>query len=117
MTPVHHRLPGFLRCIDHQLQRLVPGLVKRLQRRLLLLQRRSRRYHHVHNHPQVRRVHQHSAALLLRRQNVRLPRRHRVGLTIHVRLLHGEDTKHVLDAVAKAFGLALAQACSTRPPP
>jgi imidazoleglycerol-phosphate dehydratase len=39
------------------------------------------------------------------------------GLTIHVRLLHGEDTKHVLDAVAKAFGLALAQACSTRPPP
>lgn len=39
------------------------------------------------------------------------------GLTVHVRLLHGEDTKHVLDAVAKALGLALAQACSTRPPP
>lgn len=36
------------------------------------------------------------------------------GLTIHVRLLHGEDTEHVLDAVAKALGLALAQACSSR---
>jgi imidazoleglycerol-phosphate dehydratase len=38
------------------------------------------------------------------------------GLTVHVRLLHGEDTRHVLDAVAKALGLALARACSTRPP-
>jgi imidazoleglycerol-phosphate dehydratase len=36
------------------------------------------------------------------------------GLTIHVRLLHGEDTRHVLDAVAKALGLALERACSTR---
>lgn len=33
------------------------------------------------------------------------------GLTVHVRLLHGDDTEHVLDAVAKALGLALAQAC------
>jgi imidazoleglycerol-phosphate dehydratase len=32
------------------------------------------------------------------------------GLTIHVRLLHGRDTEHVLDAIAKALGLALAQA-------
>jgi imidazoleglycerol-phosphate dehydratase len=36
------------------------------------------------------------------------------GLTIHVRLLHGEDTEHVLDAIAKALGLALAEACSHR---
>ena len=35
------------------------------------------------------------------------------GLTIHVRLLHGEDTEHVLDAIAKALGLALAEACAT----
>jgi imidazoleglycerol-phosphate dehydratase len=33
------------------------------------------------------------------------------GLTVHVRLLHGEDTRHVVDAVAKALGLALGQAC------
>jgi imidazoleglycerol-phosphate dehydratase len=33
------------------------------------------------------------------------------GLTVHVRLLHGEDTLHVVDAVAKALGLALGQAC------
>jgi len=37
------------------------------------------------------------------------------GLTLHVRLLQGEDTEHVLAAIAKALGLALAQACSTRP--
>jgi imidazoleglycerol-phosphate dehydratase len=36
------------------------------------------------------------------------------GLTMHVRLLHGEDTRHVADAIVKALGLALAQACSTR---
>jgi imidazoleglycerol-phosphate dehydratase len=36
------------------------------------------------------------------------------GLTIHVRLLHGENTEHVLDAIAKALGLALAEACSPR---
>lgn len=36
------------------------------------------------------------------------------GLTLHVRLLHGEDTQHVLDAIGKALGLALAQACATR---
>ena len=35
------------------------------------------------------------------------------GLTIHVRLLHGEDTEHVLDAIAKALGLALGEACAT----
>jgi imidazoleglycerol-phosphate dehydratase len=37
------------------------------------------------------------------------------GLTVHVRLLHGEDTRHVLVAIVKALGLALAEACSTRP--
>ena len=35
------------------------------------------------------------------------------GLTLHVRLLHGEDTQHVLDAIGKALGLALAEACET----
>jgi imidazoleglycerol-phosphate dehydratase len=35
-------------------------------------------------------------------------------LTLHVRLLEGRDTQHVLDAIFKALGLALAQAC--RPP-
>jgi imidazoleglycerol-phosphate dehydratase len=35
------------------------------------------------------------------------------GLTIHVRLLHGHDTEHVLDAIAKALGLALAEACGS----
>jgi imidazoleglycerol-phosphate dehydratase len=34
------------------------------------------------------------------------------GLTLHVRLLEGEDARHVLDAVFKALGLALAQACA-----
>jgi imidazoleglycerol-phosphate dehydratase len=33
------------------------------------------------------------------------------GLTLHVRLVHGEDTRHVLDAIFKALGGALAQAC------
>jgi imidazoleglycerol-phosphate dehydratase len=33
------------------------------------------------------------------------------GLTLHVRLLEGEDARHVLEAVFKALGLALAQAC------
>lgn len=33
------------------------------------------------------------------------------GLTIHVRLLEGEDTGHVVDAIFKALGVALADAC------
>jgi imidazoleglycerol-phosphate dehydratase len=32
------------------------------------------------------------------------------GLTLHVRLLHGEDARHVLEAIFKAFGGALAAA-------
>jgi len=35
------------------------------------------------------------------------------GLTLHVRLLNGTDTQHVLEAIFKALGVALAQACST----
>jgi imidazoleglycerol-phosphate dehydratase len=33
------------------------------------------------------------------------------GLTLHVRLVEGKDTQHVLEAIFKALGLALAQAC------
>jgi imidazoleglycerol-phosphate dehydratase len=33
------------------------------------------------------------------------------GLTIHVRLIEGEDSQHVLSAIFKALGAALAQAC------
>ena len=36
-------------------------------------------------------------------------------LTLHVRLLEGRDTQHVLDAIFKALGIALAQACRPRP--
>ncbi len=36
------------------------------------------------------------------------------GLTLHVRLLEGRDTQHVLDAIFKALGFALAQACRPR---
>jgi imidazoleglycerol-phosphate dehydratase len=36
------------------------------------------------------------------------------GLTLHVRLVSGHDTQHVLDAIFKALGVALAQACSPR---
>ncbi len=36
------------------------------------------------------------------------------GLTIHVRLLEGRDPQHVLEAIFKALGAALGQAC--RPP-
>jgi imidazoleglycerol-phosphate dehydratase len=33
------------------------------------------------------------------------------GLTLHVRLIHGEDTRHVLESIFKALGVALALAC------
>jgi imidazoleglycerol-phosphate dehydratase len=33
------------------------------------------------------------------------------GTTLHVRLLNGTDTQHVLEAIFKALGVALAQAC------
>jgi imidazoleglycerol-phosphate dehydratase len=34
------------------------------------------------------------------------------GLTIHVRLIEGEDSQHVLSAIFKALGAALSQACT-----
>ena len=34
------------------------------------------------------------------------------GLTIHVRLIEGKDSQHVLSAIFKALGVALAQASS-----
>jgi imidazoleglycerol-phosphate dehydratase len=33
-------------------------------------------------------------------------------LTLHVRLVNGSDTQHVLEAIFKALGVALAQACA-----
>ncbi|HSC90443.1 MAG TPA: hypothetical protein VLB86_02180 [Gaiellaceae bacterium] len=36
------------------------------------------------------------------------------GLTVHVRLLEGRETQHVLDAIFKTLGLALAQALGPR---
>jgi imidazoleglycerol-phosphate dehydratase len=33
-------------------------------------------------------------------------------LTIHVRLFEGEDSQHVLEAIFKALGVALAEACA-----
>lgn len=35
------------------------------------------------------------------------------GLTLHVRLVNGSDTQHVLEAIFKALGVALEQGCST----
>ena len=36
------------------------------------------------------------------------------GLTLHVRLIEGRDTQHVLDAIFKALGVALSQAVAVR---
>ena len=33
------------------------------------------------------------------------------GLTVHVRLIGGEETQHVVDAIFKSLGAALGQAC------
>lgn len=38
------------------------------------------------------------------------------GIALHVRLVHGEDTRHVLEAIFKALGVALAEACRPRTP-
>jgi imidazoleglycerol-phosphate dehydratase len=35
------------------------------------------------------------------------------GVTLHVRLLNGTDTQHVLESIFKALGVALAQACTS----
>jgi imidazoleglycerol-phosphate dehydratase len=37
------------------------------------------------------------------------------GVTLHVRLIAGDDAQHVLEAMFKALGVALAQACRPRP--
>ena len=37
------------------------------------------------------------------------------GLTLHVRVLHGDNTHHMIEAVFKALGRALAQAVSLEP--
>ena len=34
------------------------------------------------------------------------------GLTLHVRLIDGEDSRHVLEAIFKALGAALSHACA-----
>jgi imidazoleglycerol-phosphate dehydratase len=36
------------------------------------------------------------------------------GVTLHVRLLNGTDTQHVLEAIFKALGVALAVACEPK---
>ena len=36
------------------------------------------------------------------------------GLTLHVRLIEGRDTQHVLEAIFKALGVALSQATRSR---
>jgi imidazoleglycerol-phosphate dehydratase len=36
------------------------------------------------------------------------------GLTLHVRLIEGSETQHVLEAIFKALGAALGQACGPR---
>ena len=36
------------------------------------------------------------------------------GITLHVRLIAGDDAQHVLEAMFKALGVALAQACRPR---
>jgi imidazoleglycerol-phosphate dehydratase len=34
------------------------------------------------------------------------------GLTLHVRLIHGDEERHVLDSIFKALGTALGEACA-----
>jgi imidazoleglycerol-phosphate dehydratase len=36
------------------------------------------------------------------------------GIVLHVRLVEGSETQHVLDAIFKALGVALESACSVR---
>jgi len=37
------------------------------------------------------------------------------GLVVHVRLIEGTDSQNVLEAIFKALGVALADACRPRP--
>ena len=34
------------------------------------------------------------------------------GMTLHVEVLHGENAHHVIEAIFKALGRAIGQACS-----
>ena len=36
------------------------------------------------------------------------------GVTLHVRLIEGKETQHVLDSIFKALGVALSQACGLK---
>jgi imidazoleglycerol-phosphate dehydratase len=36
------------------------------------------------------------------------------GLTLHVRLIHGDEPQHVLETIFKSLGVALAQSCRRR---
>ena len=38
------------------------------------------------------------------------------AVTLHVRLIEGTETQHVLEAIFKALGVALADACAPHPP-
>ena len=40
---------------------------------------------------------------------------HNAGLTLHVRLLHGQNTHHILEAIFKGLGRALGQAVALDP--
>ena len=40
----------------------------------------------------------------------------RAGLSLHVRLIEGTDSQHVLEAMFKALGVALAESCRPRTP-
>jgi imidazoleglycerol-phosphate dehydratase len=40
---------------------------------------------------------------------------HNAGITLHVRLLHGENTHHIIEAVFKGLGRALGQAVARDP--
>jgi len=37
------------------------------------------------------------------------------GLTLHVKVIHGDNTHHIIEAVFKALGRALGQAVSLEP--
>jgi imidazoleglycerol-phosphate dehydratase len=40
---------------------------------------------------------------------------HNAGLTLHVKLLHGENTHHIIEAIFKGLGRALGQAVALEP--
>ena len=42
---------------------------------------------------------------------------HNAGLTLHVKLMHGSNTHHIIEAIFKGLGRALGQAVALRPAP